>query len=119
MLVALLSKGGGGAKLVATLIAALAVAAAVSGLAVVARQLGDRLSQPSDPPLRRLVRGVIVLELASGMPFFGWFVLFPLSIAAGLGSLAMALLRRSPRVQPVFAPPIAQADLRGESYAAR
>lgn len=103
LVVAVLSKGGGGGKLVAIIIAALWVAGAVSGMAIVARQLGDRLSQPSDTLLRRVVRGAIVLELAASMPFFGWFVLFPLSIAAGLGSIALTVLRRKPRVEPAFA----------------
>lgn len=119
LVVAVLSKGGGGVKLVAMIIAALWVTAAVAGLAVVARQLGDRLSQPNDTLLRRVVRGVIVLELAAAMPLFGWFVLFPLSIAAGVGSVAMTAFRRKPRVEPTFAPPLGHHDFRGEHYAPR
>lgn len=119
LVAAVLSKGGGGAKLVATVIAALWVAAAVAGLAVVAQKLGDRLSQPSDSLLRRVVRGAIVLELAASFPFFGWFVLFPLSIAAGLGSVALTVFRRKPRVEPAFAAPLGHDDFRGERYAAR
>jgi hypothetical protein len=119
LVVALLSKGGGGAKLVAAIVAALWVSGAVTGLAVVAQKLGDRLSQPGDPLLRRVVRGAIVLELAASFPFFGWFVLFPLSIAAGLGSVAMTVLRRKPRLEPTFAAPLGHDDLRGGRYAAR
>ena len=119
LVVALLSKGGGGLKLLATLIAAAWVAAAVAGLAVVARHLGDRLSQPNDPLLRRLVRGIVVLELAASLPLFGWFLLFPLTIAAGLGSVAMAALRRKPREEPTLVSPLGASDYRGESYAAR
>lgn len=119
LVAAVLSKGGGGAKLVATVIAALWVAAAVAGLAVVAQKLGDRLSPPSEPLLRRVVRGAIVLELAASFPLFGWLVLFPLSIAAGLGAITMALFRRKPRVEPTFAAPFGQAEFRGERYASR
>jgi hypothetical protein len=110
LIAALLAKGGGGMKLAATIIAALWVAGAVAGLAVVARKLGEALSQPSDPLLRRVVRGAIVLELAASFPLFGWFVVFPLSLAAGLGSLALA--RKKPFVETSF-------ELRGERYAAR
>ncbi len=119
LVAALLSNGGGGAKLIATVIAALWVAAAVVGLAVVAQKLGDRLSQPGEPLFRRVVRGAIVLELAASFPLFGWFVVFPLSIAAGLGSMAMLLLRRKPRVEPTYVAPLGEGDFRGERYAPR
>ena len=65
------------------------------------------------PPWRRLLRGGMVLGLAFVMPFLGWFVLLPWSLASGLGALvlsrrAMAPVRRQAAIE---APPVTSAPV--------
>jgi len=105
LLFAVLTKGGGGAKLLATLVAAAFVASALVGLTVVASHLGARMPTPADEasPHRQTLRGALVLELASIFPVFGWFLVFPVSIASGLGAIVIGALKKKTASAPLAA----------------
>jgi hypothetical protein len=51
---------------------------------------GMRSERDASEPWRRPMRGGIVLALAFVMPFLGWFVLFPWTLASGLGAFVLA-----------------------------
>ncbi len=59
-------------------------------------RIGAGMSSPHDAtqPWRRSLRGGLVLGLTFVMPFLGWFVLLPWSLASGLGAFVLA--RRQP-----------------------
>ncbi|UCC60261.1 MAG: hypothetical protein JSV02_00080, partial [Dehalococcoidia bacterium] len=54
------------------------------------------------------IRGVVVLELAAGLPIIGWFILFPFAFVTSLGASVFALLRWMP---PVAARPAHSVSL--------
>jgi hypothetical protein len=64
----------------------------VSGLATV---IGHRLPSPvdADRPWRATLRGGIVLELSYLLPILGWFVILPVSLVIGAGSVTQALFK--------------------------
>jgi hypothetical protein len=84
-------------------IGALLVVALLSliGSAGLALRIGAGMASPLDAvqPWRRLLRGGMVLGLAFVMPFLGWFVLLPWTLASGLGVLVLS--RRAPPILPV------------------
>lgn len=77
------------------------------GSAGLAQRIGAGLASPLDAtqPWRRVLRGGIVLALAFVMPFLGWFVLLPWTIASGLGAFVLASGARAVRL--VHAPTVA------------
>ncbi len=99
-----LLQGGGGAKLVGALLLAGFMTLSSAALATVGRVVGQRLAVDKAAPVsaRTLLSGVLVVEIASLMPFFGWLVVLPLSLAAGWGALVRTSLRRASK--PVAAP---------------
>lgn len=76
---------------------------ALVGSAGLALRIGSgmRSSRDATDPWRRPMCGGIVLSLAFVMPFLGWFVLFPWTLASGLGALVLA--RAARRVAPSIA----------------
>ncbi|MDX2032107.1 MAG: hypothetical protein SF339_15645 [Blastocatellia bacterium] len=78
------------------------------GVAGLATLIGARLAAPIDAAQawRATLRGGIVLELSYLLPILGWFGLLPISLAIGLGAMALSLarrLRRALRPVPVAA----------------
>jgi len=55
-------------------------------------RIGAGMSSPHDAtqPWRRLLRGGLVLGLVFVLPFLGWFVLLPWTLASGLGAFVLA-----------------------------
>jgi hypothetical protein len=68
---------------------------ALIGSAGLADKIGAGLAAPVDEaqPWRRVLRGGGVLALLFVLPLLGWFAVFPLTLASGLGAL---LLPRRP-----------------------
>jgi hypothetical protein len=67
------------------------------GSAGLALRIGAGLASPLDAtqPWRRILRGGLVLGLVFLMPFLGWFVVLPWTLASGMG--AFVLSRRATR----------------------
>jgi hypothetical protein len=80
------------------------------GSAGLALRIGAGMASPLDAaqPWRRLLRGGMVLGLAFVMPFLGWFVLLPWSLASGLGALVLSRRATAPVREhaAIEAPPI-------------
>jgi hypothetical protein len=87
------------------------------GSAGLALRIGAGMASPLDAaqPWRRILRGGMVLGLAFVMPFLGWFVLLPWSLASGLGAFVLSRRAAAPvlRHAAIEAPPI--ASVRAES----
>jgi hypothetical protein len=96
----------------ATLVLALLCLIGSAGLAL---RIGAGMTSPVDAtqPWRRLLRGGMVLGLAFVMPFLGWFVLLPWSLASGLGALVLSRRALAPVRQPaaIEAPPVTSAPI--------
>lgn len=71
---------------------------AFAGTAGLARFIGSRLPSPADldRPWKAVVRGWVVLYLASLLPVFGWFVFLPLALLSGFGGALMSVRRPAP-----------------------
>ncbi len=83
-----------GVKLVTGAMLMVPLLLALVGSAGLADRIGAGLATPVDrqQPWRRVLRGGAVLALLFVVPLLGWFALFPLTLASGLG--AMLLPRR-------------------------
>lgn len=83
------------------------------GVAGIATMLGGRLPSPADEtrPWKRTLRGGVVLVLSFLFPILGWFLLLPVSLIVGFGTLTRVLLtrKRVPKAPPPL-PPIAVGD---------
>lgn len=88
--VSVLGQAKGLGQLLAALVGVVAGAAAVLGLGVVSREIGERMPSAAASPWRALLRGAVTLVLSFHLPVLGWIVLLPLSLAAGLGSLVLS-----------------------------
>jgi hypothetical protein len=66
---------------------------AFAGMAGVARFLGSRLPSPADAerPWKAVIRGWVVLYLASLLPVLGWFVFLPVALLTGFGAALLGL----------------------------
>jgi hypothetical protein len=64
---------------------------ALVGSAGLADKIGAGLASPVDQaqPWRRVLRGGAVLALLFVVPLLGWFAMFPLTLASGLGALLL------------------------------
>ncbi len=80
------AKGAGGVMLI---VAAVPLIMALIGSAGLALQIGGDLSR-SRERWRRGMRGATMLGLCCITPFLGWFIILPLTLAAGFGSLLLA-----------------------------
>ncbi|MDA8016427.1 MAG: hypothetical protein MPN21_03175 [Thermoanaerobaculia bacterium] len=102
---ALQSLGHVVATALALLVGTVPLALAFAGSAGVALRIGRGLPSAADrdAPWRTLLRGAIVLVLSFLLPFFGWFVTFPATLAFGLGAALLAV--RPKRTAPEVAMP--------------
>jgi hypothetical protein len=80
------AKSAGGVMLI---IAALPLIMALIGSAGLALRIGGDLSR-SRERWRRGMRGATMLGFCCITPFLGWFIVLPLTLAAGFGSLLLA-----------------------------
>jgi len=64
------------------------------GLTGVAKLIGERLRLDDGQPLRQLVAGTVVLELAALMPVVGWFAVLPVAAFGGYGAVVATLVER-------------------------
>ncbi len=104
-----------GVKLLAGAALLVPLVLALIGSAGLADRIGAGLATPVDAaqPWRRVLRGGAVLALLFVVPVLGWFALFPLTLASGLGVL---LLPERPRaVSDARTPRLAQPPLQLES----
>jgi hypothetical protein len=100
--IAVLGNLGPLGKGLAFLWASLAVGLAVSGLAAAGARVGRALSSAGgeDVPARCVRSGTLTILFASLLPFFGWFVVFPLAVLGGVGALiASAVKSRAPKAR--------------------
>jgi hypothetical protein len=85
------------------------------GSAGLALRIGAGMTSTLDAtqPWRRVLRGGMVLGLAFVMPFLGWFVLLPWSLASGLGALVLSRRALAPvrQAAAIEAPPVASAPI--------
>lgn len=129
-------QAGGPVGFAGAVVAAGTFGLALCGSAGVAMSIGAALRSPADDerPGKAIIRGWVVLFLASLTPILGWFFLLPIALLMGLGAAVLGLLRpgaprgsasrpvaetseevvRSERVEPV-----AKSHLASESEAAR
>ena len=105
--IAVLGNLGPFGKALAFLWGSLAGGLALMALAVATARVGRGLLPKEDPgSMTATHRGAIVLLFSSIIPFFGWFLVLPLSLLGGVGALAHTLVaRRSPSAEaaPSFA----------------
>lgn len=69
---------------------AIGVVLSVAGLTGVAHAIGERVHASAEHPKSQtatMVAGWLVLGLACAVPFFGWFVVYPIALFFGTGSL--------------------------------
>lgn len=78
------------------------------GVAGIATMLGGRLPSPADEARtwNRTLRGSIVLVLSFLFPILGWFLLLPVSLIVGFGTLTRVLLTY--KKVPATPPPLPQ-----------
>jgi len=88
-----------GVKLVSGALLVVPLVLALVGSAGLADKIGAGLASPvdADQPWRRVLRGGAVLALLFVVPLLGWFAVFPLTLASGLGALFLPL---RPPAQP-------------------
>jgi sorbitol-specific phosphotransferase system component IIBC len=70
----------------------------VFGLAGMVRLVGDKFAPESASELLRTVWGTLMLTLACGLPFVGWFGLLPFVGLVGLGALILSLFSRESKM---------------------
>lgn len=89
----LLQNGSAPAKAIGFALAAVTTLSGLLGSAGLCRQLGAGLPSPTDAaqPWRRVLRGGIVLALTFLLPFVGWFLILPLTLASGFGATVLAI----------------------------
>jgi len=104
-----------GVKLVAGALLMVPLVLALVGSAGLADKIGAGLASPADAaqPWRRVLRGGAVLALLFVVPLLGWFAVFPLTLASGLG--ALLLPRTPPPVTEPGVPRLGKAQLQEES----
>lgn len=75
------------------------------GSAALARLLGERIGTlaGTSAPLKNLVRGAVIYELACLVPIVGWFLFLPLMTISIMGAAAFGLVGWSPREKGVVA----------------
>jgi hypothetical protein len=80
-----------GVKLVTGALLMVPLVLALIGSAGLADKIGAGLAAPVDAaqPWRRVLRGGAVLALLFVVPLLGWFAVFPLTLASGLGALLL------------------------------
>jgi len=91
--------GGPAGKIVSLPFVALGALSIAPALAAASLYIGGRLPDPRDAtsPWRRLVRGATALGLSWAVPFVGWFLILPVTLAVGLGAVTNALFQGADR----------------------
>ena len=104
-----------GVKLVTGALLMVPLVLALVGSAGLADKIGAGLASPvdEDQQWRRVLRGGAVLALLFVVPLLGWFAVFPLTLASGLGALLFPL-RPAPISEPAV-PRLGKAPLQLES----
>jgi hypothetical protein len=88
--IAALAQWKGPGQFLSAVVAIAGTTFAAFGLAVVSREVGERMPSPASTPWRALLRGAVTTMLAANVPIVGWLFLFPFSISAGLGGLLLS-----------------------------
>jgi hypothetical protein len=90
--VGLVRATNGPSKLLVLMVLMVPLVFALVGSAGLADRIGAGLPSPEDTarPWRRVLRGGAVLGLLFIVPVLGWFALFPLTLASGLGALILS-----------------------------
>jgi hypothetical protein len=94
-----LASGDEGSRVLGLLVATALFSFVAIGFAAVAQLLGERL-RPDDTPLRQVVAGGALLELASLVPLVGWFAVPALALLTGYGAVIVAIVRREKDQDP-------------------
>lgn len=63
------------------------------GLLTLVNMTGERL-MPDQSLLKRTFWGTLLLSLACGLPFVGWFLLLPYALILGAGSVILSFFQR-------------------------
>ena len=97
------SSGGGPLGFIGAILIAGTLGFALCGSAGVAMAIGEGLPSPADVerPWKALIRGWVVLSLASLLPVFGWFFVLPIALLMGFGAALVSLFQRDPPRSPV------------------
>jgi hypothetical protein len=78
--------GQAGLQVPAGLLGVAGAGFALFGISPLAAFVGSRVTAPSDTPWRSHARGGVILLLPCMIPFLGWFALFPIVLALGVGA---------------------------------
>jgi hypothetical protein len=113
---ALAATGVPGLPLLGLLIGLLLLSLTATGLAAVARLVGERVHPATTQPIPALLLGTLVLEGATLVPLVGWLVVPVLASLSGLGALIIALIRRRPELAPLPPTIPREAGAKGDEY---
>jgi hypothetical protein len=97
------SSGGGPLGFIGAILMAGILGFALCGSAGVALAIGEGLPSPADAerPWKAIIRGWVVLSLASLLPVLGWFFVLPIALLMGFGAALLSLFQRDPPCSPV------------------
>lgn len=95
-IVAALGSAGSGVGVFAAVLAVIGFSFIALGLSAFALLVGQRLRPGDSNPVRQLIYGAIILELASLVPLVGWFAIPAFGGLTGFGALIITLVSRSP-----------------------
>ena len=98
-------------KIIGGIFVAVPLILGLMGSAGLSQRIGAGLVSAIDEtqPWRRVLRGGMVLSLTFVMPFVGWFVVLPLSIAGGFGAAILSFKK------PKAALPDAKVEVKTET----
>ena len=91
------SSGGGPLGFIGAILMAGTLGFALCGSAGVAMAIGEGLPSPADTdrPWKAIIRGWVVLSLASLLPVLGWFFVLPIALLTGFGAALLSLFERT------------------------
>lgn len=97
------SSGGGPLGFIGAILMAGTLGFVLCGSAGVALAIGEGLPSPADAerPWKAIIRGWVVLSLASLLPVLGWFFVLPIALLMGFGAALVSLFQRDPPRSPV------------------
>lgn len=112
------SSGGGPLGFIGAILMAGTLGFALCGSAGVAMAIGEGLPSPADAqrPWKAIIRGWVVLSLASLLPVLGWFFVLPIALLVGFGAALVSLFQRDPPQIPVR-PSVPNANGQSETAA--
>jgi hypothetical protein len=79
----------------------------IFGLAGMVGLVGNRFAPESANELMRTGWGVLMLTLACGMPFVGWFGMLPFIVWLGLGGFILSLFSKEQSSEEALQPALA------------